>query len=656
MILYYDVCAIIILLLVIMSCVLKKMFHGRNNGLFYLLVLVIMISTAADLGAGYMKNYAEPTEINRVVGYLWHYIYFAAQNMILPSYLLFIYSNIGMWHEYKKSRAARAVWYISIIINTVVLLSNLVYPFVFYIDGNLQYHRLPGLSVFYAITFILMLFEIGVMLKYRAVIRREKLIVMLLLYPITIIGIVVQALIPNHLVEMFMISVALLLFSLIIRREEELTDPVTGARKYSAAHEYIWKSLATGTPIYILLIKLVNFKNIRMYLGQQLLSEFLRDQSARYSSFSGHNLQDEALYYLEDGLFAFVSETREVSTIRKLAEQIRDYYSDTLNFEGFSVMINSRLCILQCPADIDNYNALYSFCVSFDRILPDTKEVMYYSDYVDNREFKIKSRLDEMIDRALKYKSFELFYQPIYSIVEKRFVAAEAFLRLRDETYGMISPGMFIEAAEISGAIHAIGDFVLEEVCRFVSENDFERLGLECIEVNMSTSQCIEMNLVEKVTFLLKKYNLEPFRINLEITESAVDFDPDVVDQNITRLHELGINFALDDYGTGYSNVKRVTTLPVEIVKLDKTFVDGIDDPQMWIMVQDTIKMLKEMGKKVLVEGVEDESIVHRFTELGADYIQGCEYLQGYYFCRPLPERDFLEFMNMQINGLSGAD
>ena len=242
-----------------------------------------------------------------------------------------------------------------------------------------------------------------------------------------------------------------------------------------------------------------------------------------------------------------------------------------------------------------------------------------------------------------------MFYQPIYSILERRFVAAEAFIRLRDEVYGLVAPSMFIAAAEINGTIHAIGDFVLEDVFRFISVTDFESLGLECIQVNMSTSQCIEINLVDKISTLMDKYHIIPERINFEITESAVDFDPDVVDQNINRLHGMGIHFALDDYGTGYSNVKRVTTLPVDIVKLDKTFVDGVDDPQMWIMVQDTIKMLKQMGKKVLVEGVEEEKVVRKFMDLGADYIQGCEYLQGYYFCRPLPERDFIEFMQEQV-------
>ena len=165
----------------------------------------------------------------------------------------------------------------------------------------------------------------------------------------------------------------------------------------------------------------------------------------------------------------------------------------------------------------------------------------------------------------------------------------------------------------------------------------------------MSASQCIEIDLVDKIKRLLDKYNLDAGTIKLEITESAADFDPEIVDANVSELSELGISFALDDYGTGYSNVRRVTKLPIDLVKLDRSFVDDIDDPQMWIMVQETIKMLKEMGKEVLVEGVEEERVVEKFLSLGCDYIQGCEYMQGYYFCKPLPEKEFLEFMQTQV-------
>ncbi|MBR5360935.1 MAG: EAL domain-containing protein, partial [Lachnospiraceae bacterium] len=534
-------------------------------------------------------------------------------------------------------------------VNTVALCTNIFYPTIFRFDEHLRYVRCPGIITFYITSGIMVAFQIWLLLKYRDIIRKDKLVVMLSLYPIALLGIVLQIFMVSLLIEMFMISITMLLFSLIIRRDEELLDPLTGAKKYSVAREYIRNIMSTGTPVYILLIRLVNFRNIRLYLGEELLNQFLRSQSYKFRAFSRYNLLPGELYYLDDGLFGFFTEKQDYELVKKMGLQVKGHYSETLQVESFSVTIDARLCILRCPEDINNYNTLYSFSTNYHMILPEVKDVMNYPDYVDDRDFKIKSEIDDIIDRALDHGSFEMFYQPIYSILENRFVAAEAFIRLRDEVYGMIAPPMFISAAEISGTIHAIGDFVLEDVFRFISATDFDMLGLECIQVNMSTSQCIENNLVDKITALMDKYNMEPRRINFEITESAVDFDPDVVDQNISRLHEMGIRFALDDYGTGYSNVKRVTTLPVDIVKLDKTFVDGVDDPQMWIMVQDTIKMLKQMGKKVLVEGVEEEKVVRKFMDLGADYIQGCEYLQGYYFCRPLPEKDFVDFMQKQI-------
>ena len=648
MILYYDICAFIILLLVMGSCVLKKMFRGRTNGLFYLVVLTMMFATLGDFWGAYVQNYSEHTVLNRNINYIWQYLYFFAHNMLLPVYLPYIYSNIGLWHEFVRNKKVRIIWYASMLINNVALIINLFVHYIFEVNDDLEYIRHDGIYIFYVSSALFMLFEMGILLKYRRIIRKDKFMVMMSLYPVSIVGIVIQYFFPEHLVEMFTITIATLLFSLIIRRDEELLDPVTGAGKYYVAHEKIKNVLATGAPVYVLLVKLVNYKNLRLYLGEDLLSEFFKSRSKIFSDYVVAAAVEADMYYLEEGLYVFVSETSDYDRIKKLGSLIRDHFIDTIEFRDFSLMVDARLCILRCPTDIDSFNTLYTFGSNFHTFLPAVKDVMNYPDYVNDRDFKIKSELDEIIKRAIKHECFELFYQPIYSIPEQRFVAAEAFVRLRDEKYGIISPAMFIEAAERSGDIHAIGDFVMEDVCRFISSNDFAGMGLSCIEINMSTSQCIEMNLVDKVRDLLDKYSLDPSLINLEITESAVDFDPDVVDANINSLHEMGIKFALDDYGTGYSNVKRVTTLPVDIVKLDKTFVDGVDDPQMWIMVRETIKMLKQMGKKVLIEGVEEEEVVDKFTHLGADYIQGCEYLQGYYFCRPLPERDFVEFMLAQ--------
>ena len=145
---------------------------------------------------------------------------------------------------------------------------------------------------------------------------------------------------------------------------------------------------------------------------------------------------------------------------------------------------------------------------------------------------------------------------------------------------------------------------------------DLKKMGLECIEINLSVAQCVETDLVYKVLNTLDKYELDVSRINLEITETAADFDPTMVDRNVHRLSEKGIKFSLDDYGTGYSNIKRVTSLPIDIVKLDKSFVDEMDDPQMWIVIRNTVNMLHEMKKDILVEGVEEEKTLNRFLNL----------------------------------------
>ena len=172
-------------------------------------------------------------------------------------------------------------------------------------------------------------------------------------------------------------------------------------------------------------------------------------------------------------------------------------------------------------------------------------------------------------------------------------------------------------------------------------------LGIEHIEVNLSVAQCVETELVEKIRNWLEEYNVSPDQLRLEITENAATFNPQIVEKNILKLKEMGINFALDDYGIGYSNIKKVISLPFDVVKLNKTFVDEIDNPNTESLVKDTIHMLKSLGKKVLIEGVETESRADTFMNFRCDKTHGCDYLQGFYFSKPLPETEFVKFLTM---------
>ena len=137
----------------------------------------------------------------------------------------------------------------------------------------------------------------------------------------------------------------------------------------------------------------------------------------------------------------------------------------------------------------------------------------------------------------------------------------------------------------------------------------------------------------------LKKYDITSDKINLEITETAVSYGQSIMKNNLDKLSTAGVSFSLDDYGTGYSNMRRVVQLPLKIVKLDKSFVDEQNNPKMWIMIQNTVKMLKDMNMEIVVEGIEDGETADQFASLD------CDFIQGYYYSRPIPEDEFVDFI-----------
>ncbi|MGN1110240.1 MAG: EAL domain-containing protein, partial [Oscillospiraceae bacterium] len=193
--------------------------------------------------------------------------------------------------------------------------------------------------------------------------------------------------------------------------------------------------------------------------------------------------------------------------------------------------------------------------------------------------------------------------------------------------------------AEESGEIHEVGRYVFEEVCRFIASDEYKKLGLDYIEVNLSVAECMNADLADDILATMARYNVPHESVNLEITETAASFSQRVMMDNLRKLSQAGVEFSLDDYGTGYSNINRVLSLPLKIVKLDKSFVNEQNNTKMWIFIQNTVKMLKEMNIEVLVEGVETVEMLEVFKKLK------CDFIQGYYFSKPVCKDDFVKFI-----------
>lgn len=249
----------------------------------------------------------------------------------------------------------------------------------------------------------------------------------------------------------------------------------------------------------------------------------------------------------------------------------------------------------------------------------------------------------QMIRDALDEDRIVVYYQPIYSVDQKRFTSAEALVRIIDKDGKIVPPGAFIQIAEDKGLIIELGKRVLEKTCQFYQSEELNKYGLEYIEVNLSVVQCTDAKLSEDYISIVENACIEPCRINLEITESTSAQNKQKLIAHMERMISCGVNFSLDDFGSGASNLNYIVDMPVEIVKFDREMIQAYFSSGKAKYVMDAaMHMIRGMGLKIVAEGVETEEQYRKMEEIEINYIQ------GFYFSKPLPEQEFLAFLRQQ--------
>ena len=251
---------------------------------------------------------------------------------------------------------------------------------------------------------------------------------------------------------------------------------------------------------------------------------------------------------------------------------------------------------------------------------------------------------DQMIVRdmetALQEEQFTIFLQPIYNVKNNKIVSAEALVRWFHPINGMISPGKFIPVFERNGFIVKVDRFVWESVCKFIKSQREETGEVIPISVNVSRLNFYNLDLLEFLLGLLEKYDLEPWMLKLEITESAYMDNSHQLMSIIRVFREEGFPVLMDDFGSGYSSLNMLKNLPVDVLKVDMAFVRELEESaRAYMILRLILNLARDLGMDVIVEGVETQKQLDYLINLGADKIQ------GYYFSKPLPVKDFKELI-----------
>jgi diguanylate cyclase (GGDEF)-like protein len=260
-----------------------------------------------------------------------------------------------------------------------------------------------------------------------------------------------------------------------------------------------------------------------------------------------------------------------------------------------------------------------------------------------NEEVRRRVDLERELREALEQKQFELHYQPQLDLRTGRICAVEALLRWRHPARGLVRPVDFIAFAESSGLIEEIGKWALAEACAQLRAWREQGLLLEYMAVNVSPRQFRKPGLATMVGAILKENELVPSLLHLEITEGVLFDDQPSASANFSALTALGVSLELDDFGTGYSSLARLQRLPVAVVKLDRSFISGIErNAGAQAVVRAAIDMSHALGKYVVAEGVEDAA------QLGLLSAMGCDIAQGFHISHPLPAAELAPFVRQQ--------
>jgi EAL domain-containing protein (putative c-di-GMP-specific phosphodiesterase class I) len=324
-------------------------------------------------------------------------------------------------------------------------------------------------------------------------------------------------------------------------------------------------------------------------------------------------------------------------TPEEILKEICNRFEEPWRFGWIQSMLSAAFITANCPEEIPTMDDFQKVINRVPREEMEAGDVLPVRRLLSENE---DAHILEAIRRALKDRSFQVYYQPIYSTKEKKVVAAEALIRLFDPEYGFIPPEEMIMMAEREGYILEIGEIVFTEVCRFYSENYLDKMGIRYIEVNLSAVQCMQQRLAEEFMEIMRRFNISSEKINFEITETSAMISNAVVSHNISHFELHGVSLSLDDYGTGYSNISYLYNLPFMFMKVDKSILWSAESNEKAdIILRNIFRMAQRLHLKVVMEGVETEEQIRKLLELK------CDYFQGFYFSKPVCGKDFMEYV-----------
>ena len=621
----FELCSVLFLWMLFVISKLRKRLEGYQSPVFQIYLYLVMASNFLNVVTTYALQYHDTLPA------FWNWglnVLFLSIQMILPGvFIMYIYRKLPEVTDIERKLVKTTV--IPALLGVLLVLSSPLTQLVFYFDEEGYHHGLMHIYlyinfIFYSITALFLA------VRWRKKVGWKEFPLLFTMIGVNVVAVLVQFAVPDIMLAGVGAAMSVFIMYFTCESNVSFIDPVTGSLNRAALTDRMKTDYGRYETADIYAVAPDNFKLINEMYGLDGGNAILHVLSARLSKAFG----DKNVFRFGGDTFAvIVTDQRE----KDPGEEIREIVGQQFSIGDVEVLLSACLGLVHVKNHpLNELMSAVEYAVAEAKALG--KGEFFEVEENAAKAMARKKAIESTMLQHIREGHFEVHYQLIYDIRRKGFYSMEALARLKVPEYGYVSPEEFIKMAEKNGSITQLGLIVLEECCRFISESNLHELGIDFIEVNLSMVQCIQPDIHRDVLRIMQKYQVPTHMINFEVTESVAASSEELLLRNMERFTEQRIHFSLDDYGSGYSNINYLVDLPFSIVKIDKYVVwAAMKNETSRIILENTIRTFKNIGLRVVAEGVEDQAMVDMICAMGTDYIQ------GFFYAKPVPKDQIVD-------------
>ena len=628
----FDIAGLVIGIISYAVITMKRNYLTRETRVFIACIVLNMISAVCNV----IATLAAANNSGNLVSFafLSKFIHFVTIFVMVAAYYM---ACVIRARKTGMTKVDKIIVPVILVVNIGLLATSFFTKFYFYFDAN---YRLRTSFLYY----LALLINLGVMIFGNLLVAQKErkedtstAVYVILITVLFVILTLVNGFVKGSNIFHFGTAILLLVMHILLNNPEDYVAAYYGCFNEVAYKDSLSYHMDRNRQMHSIGISCGEMDFLgSTYSDLEIMSSLKPFTEFARSRFGAYN------FYVV-GTSQFVVEVKgNASLIESTMSEIRNYFMEPISIGGVEFVISPVFAVVEDREKFDSVDSCFevlSYCMNHIDLF-DHKNVMR----VTKEHLSIVNHEHEMVlavTKALRNDGVMVYYQPIYSVETGSYPTCEALVRIKDEKLGFIPPSQFVPILERNGLIVELGEVILERVCSDFVTYDFPSLGVERVEVNLSVRELVVPGMYKKLLETMKKHNLPNSAILFEITESYMsDSARKYILENISMLTKNGIKLALDDFGTGYSTLIYLIQLPFDIIKIDKSLLDdAMADLKAMVLLRNTINMLIELKKKIVVEGVETSEQAKLLKGLGVHYFQ------GYLYSKPVCVTDYVSFL-----------